>query len=231
MYENRTYYELLGVERNASIDEIKEAYREIARVYHPDSNFYSEIVEYDISGNQMHLFQAITAAYNTLTNLDKRKAYDSSLAPELRGWDGKVPTDDSAAGDAEVKEYLDKIGVKPEAIGIKLKPQAKPKPEPRQRKSSAAFGVFGTIPDEPKPSVSTGNRNKKVTGQFNATAFRHAEDESDLEKKVKKMTSSFKRPALTPERGNLTPVLIYGAVGLGSFIIGAGIVAFFLFVD
>ena len=34
----KSYYDLLGVPRDATVAQIKEAYREIARMYHPDSN-------------------------------------------------------------------------------------------------------------------------------------------------------------------------------------------------
>lgn len=85
--EGRNYYELLGVDRTATTEQIKEAYHERARLYHPDSNFYSEIIETGLSPEELAKFQAITAAYTTLANKSKRADYDTTLPPELQGWD------------------------------------------------------------------------------------------------------------------------------------------------
>ena len=42
--KNKNFYELLGVPRDASKAQIKDAYKDVARVFHPDSNFYDEII-------------------------------------------------------------------------------------------------------------------------------------------------------------------------------------------
>lgn len=81
--ENKNYYELLGLERDASTEEIKQAFKDIALVYHPDSNFFDEIMpEASLPPEDMKLFKAITQAYNTLSNEEKRKAYDAKLSKE-----------------------------------------------------------------------------------------------------------------------------------------------------
>ncbi len=63
----RDYYEVLGVGRNASADEIKSAFRGLARKYHPDVNKSPEAEG---------LFKEINEAYAVLSDSDKRAAYD-----------------------------------------------------------------------------------------------------------------------------------------------------------
>ena len=64
----RDYYEILGVERNASADEIKKAYRRLARKYHPDFN--KDDPEADKKFNE------IKEAYDVLSEPQKRSKYD-----------------------------------------------------------------------------------------------------------------------------------------------------------
>ncbi|MEO8103082.1 MAG: DnaJ C-terminal domain-containing protein [Betaproteobacteria bacterium] len=63
----KDYYSILGVERNAGEDDIKKAYRKLARKYHPD-------VSKDPKGEEK--FKDIAEAYQTLKDADKRAAYD-----------------------------------------------------------------------------------------------------------------------------------------------------------
>ncbi len=62
------YYELLGVEKSASADEIKKAYRKKALQYHPDRNPGDKAAE--------EKFKEATAAYNVLSDPEARKRYD-----------------------------------------------------------------------------------------------------------------------------------------------------------
>ena len=63
----KDYYSVLGVEHNAGEDDIKKAYRKLARKYHPD-------VTKDPKGEEK--FKDVAEAYQTLKDADKRKAYD-----------------------------------------------------------------------------------------------------------------------------------------------------------
>src|SRR5579885_335148 len=67
MANERDYYEVLGVAKTASLDEIKKAYRKLALQYHPDRNKTKEAEE---------KFKEVTKAYEVLSNEEKRKAYD-----------------------------------------------------------------------------------------------------------------------------------------------------------
>ena len=67
MAEKRDYYEVLGVSRNASKDEIKDAYRKLAMQYHPDRNKSPDAEE---------KFKEISEAYAVLSDDEKRQQYD-----------------------------------------------------------------------------------------------------------------------------------------------------------
>lgn len=68
MPEKRDYYEVLGVDRNASEDEIKKAYRKAARKYHPDLHPDDKDAE--------EKFKEVNEAYEVLSDADKKAKYD-----------------------------------------------------------------------------------------------------------------------------------------------------------
>ena len=69
MADKRDYYEVLGVEKGASGDEIKKAYRKLAKKYHPDLN------PNDKEGAEAK-FKEATEAYEVLSDDNKRRQYD-----------------------------------------------------------------------------------------------------------------------------------------------------------
>lgn len=74
---DRDYYQLLGVAKNASEPEIKKAYRRLAVEYHPDRNQGSKQAE--------EKFKEIAEAYSVLSDPDKRRLYDQFGREGLRG--------------------------------------------------------------------------------------------------------------------------------------------------
>lgn len=76
----KDYYETLGVDKNASADEIKSAYRKLAKKYHPDVN----------SGDDeaAQKFKEVNEAYQVLSDDQKRKQYDTFGNADANGFGG-----------------------------------------------------------------------------------------------------------------------------------------------
>ncbi len=72
MQEVRNYYEMLGVDKNASSSEIKKAYRTLAIKYHPDRNLGNKAAE--------EKFKDINEAYEVLSDQTRRVQYDQSIS-------------------------------------------------------------------------------------------------------------------------------------------------------
>jgi curved DNA-binding protein len=79
----RDYYEVLGVARTASADEIKKAYRKLARKYHPDVNTRDKTAE--------EKFKELNEAYEVLSDPEKRNRYDQLGANWKAGADFTPP--------------------------------------------------------------------------------------------------------------------------------------------
>jgi len=77
---SKDYYKLLGVEKGASQDEIKKAYRKKAHKYHPDKNPDDKTAE--------GKFKEMSQAYETLSDPQKRKMYDQFGADGPQGFPG-----------------------------------------------------------------------------------------------------------------------------------------------
>ena len=68
----KNYYEILGIKSDASKDEIKKAFRNLAKKYHPDKNKDNEAA--------YKMFQEVSEAYEVLGNEDAKCKYDEKLA-------------------------------------------------------------------------------------------------------------------------------------------------------
>lgn len=75
------YYNVLGVERNASQDDIKRAYRKLALKYHPDKNQGNKQAE--------EKFKIAAEAYEVISDPDKRRRYDQYGHEGLRGGESR----------------------------------------------------------------------------------------------------------------------------------------------
>lgn len=89
MANERDFYEILGVKRDATAAQIKTAYRKLARKYHPDVNKADDATE---------KFREATEAYDVLSDREKRKQYDQfgraafgGGGPGPAGWGGGRP--------------------------------------------------------------------------------------------------------------------------------------------
>jgi molecular chaperone DnaJ len=86
----RDYYEVLGVSKSASADEIKKAYRKVAMQFHPDRNPGDKAAE--------EKFKEAAEAYEVLSDADKKAQYDrfghAGMGSGARGFGGGMNTED-----------------------------------------------------------------------------------------------------------------------------------------
>jgi len=95
----RDYYEVLGVDKNASEDEIKKAYKKLAIKYHPDRNPGDKEAE--------NKFKEAAEAYSVLSDKDKRARYDQ-FGPE--GVDGMGGAGGFGAGGFSMDDIFSMFG-------------------------------------------------------------------------------------------------------------------------
>lgn len=108
--EYKDYYKIMGVDRNATQDDIRRAYRKLARKYHPDVS-----KEPDAQGK----FQEMQEAYEVLKDPEKRAAYDQLGANWQAGQDFRPPPDWDAgfefsgdfggAGDSAFSDFFESL--------------------------------------------------------------------------------------------------------------------------
>jgi curved DNA-binding protein len=114
MQNFRNYYQILGVPKDASADEIKKAYRRLARQLHPDMNPGDKSAE--------DRFKDINEAYDILSDIDKRAQYDQFSKfwkqkgfqgkqgvrlPNFKTWGNGKPTRKKPTEDVDFSDYSD----------------------------------------------------------------------------------------------------------------------------
>ncbi|NMC39687.1 MAG: DnaJ domain-containing protein, partial [Bacteroidales bacterium] len=98
MTSKRDYYEILGVPRNASREDLKKAYRKLALKYHPDKNPGDK--------NAEEKFKEAAEAYEVLSDDEKRQRYDqfghAGLGGAGGGFSGGMTVEDIFASFGDI---------------------------------------------------------------------------------------------------------------------------------
>lgn len=162
----RDYYEVLGVGRTASRDDIKKSYRELSKKYHPDLNKSPEAEE---------RFKELNEAYDVLSDDDKRMAYDRvTYSSSQRGGNPFRPNGPFAAGN---NSAFDNFARWATAAGFSTSPWEKPKPKIRPIPGSIRIlNVVATIKDLGKEIPITYTRDAKCP-HCNGKGYNGAEPE------------------------------------------------------
>ena len=133
MGQSKDYYQLLGLDRSATAEQIRKAYRKLARTYHPDVNKSPEAST---------KFAEVTEAYDVLSDAKKRKSYDrfghAGVGVGAGGFSpGGWSTNDGPGGNFDAgdfasafEQYFGASGGSP--FGGRVSPTAQPRPAPRR---------------------------------------------------------------------------------------------------
>lgn len=132
MQNFRDYYKILGVAQDASTDEIKRAYRRLARKYHPDLNPGDKAAE--------ERFKDIGEAYNVLSDPTKRSQYDqfsrflTQKRSSKRRPAARAPRNGTKAPDARFEQYADFNSFLDDLLNRRSPPRTVSQPPPRSRR-------------------------------------------------------------------------------------------------
>ncbi|MDB9534734.1 J domain-containing protein [Dolichospermum planctonicum CS-1226] len=124
----RDYYEILGVPKDASSEEIKKVYRRLARQYHPDLNPGNKEAE--------EKFKTIGEAYEILSDSSRRSQYDqfsrywqqngfagNKQTPKSKGWNNR--TNDRSSQDVDPSQFNDFESFVNQVIGVSNRKEPK----------------------------------------------------------------------------------------------------------
>jgi curved DNA-binding protein len=124
----RDYYEILGVSKDASSEEIKKVYRRLARQYHPDLNPGNKEAE--------EKFKTIGEAYEILSDSSRRSQYDqfsrywqqngfagNKQTPKSKGWNNR--TSDRSGQDVDPSQFNDFESFVNQVIGVSNRKEPK----------------------------------------------------------------------------------------------------------
>ncbi|MBD1213363.1 MAG: DnaJ C-terminal domain-containing protein [Dolichospermum sp.] len=124
----RDYYEILGVPKDASSEEIKKVYRRLARQYHPDLNPGNKEAE--------EKFKTIGEAYEILSDSSRRSQYDqfsrywqqngfagNKQTPKSKGWNNR--TNDRSSQDVDPSQFSDFESFVNQVIGVSNRKEPK----------------------------------------------------------------------------------------------------------
>jgi DnaJ-like protein len=134
-------YQVLGVSEKATPDEIKKAFRKLARELHPDRNPGDVRAEED--------FKAATAAHDILSDPEKKQAYDAEMAERLADLEREEAERKQRRKEAEAKGISGMFGGSPPI----------PKPPPKREAGPKA----ASQPKEPRPEPASSTAPPKAT--------------------------------------------------------------------
>lgn len=94
----QTFYDLLGLRPNASVQDIRRAYRDLSKLYHPDTTELERAIA-------VPKFQALNEAYATLSSPEKRLTYDFKIGYSRIAVVQPLPETGGAATNSNGKQY------------------------------------------------------------------------------------------------------------------------------